>query len=226
MTRKQKHKIRDAKPSATAQQQRTVRTVLDPDNDFQAADVYARRLRGSSEKTIELQPAIVFDFAEAQGIVDALLVDAWVMRERAELTLPPSTFAIEPTDVVNLDLNGRIFEMRADSMGFEYSRPAKLVRTDEATYGTSDGPPPTRQPKPISEPGPALLEVMDLPILTPTEVPGAPRLAAYAEPWARVNVFRSPANSGYLWISSSSIVRQSAGRCSTSIPGRSGTGTW
>jgi hypothetical protein len=51
---------------------------LDPDNDFQAADVYARRLRGSSEKTIELQPAIVFDFAEAQGIVDALLVDAWV----------------------------------------------------------------------------------------------------------------------------------------------------
>jgi hypothetical protein len=185
-----------------AQETELPRTVhlqfLDPDNDFQAADVYARRLRGSSEKTIELQPAIVFDFAEAQGIVDALLVDAWVMRERAELTLPPSAFAIEPTDVVNLDLNGRIFEMRADSMGFEYSRPAKLVRTDEATYGTSDGPPPTRQPKPISEPGPALLEVMDLPILTPTEVPGAPRLAAYAEPWARVNVFRSPANSGYL----------------------------
>jgi hypothetical protein len=171
---------------------------LDPDNDFQAADVYARRLRGSSEKTIELQPAIVFDFAEAQGIVDALLVDAWVMRERAELTLPPSAFAIEPTDVVNLDLNGRIFEMRADSVGFEYSRPAKLIRTDEATYGTSDGPPPTRQPKPVTEPGPALLEIMDLPVLTSVEVPGAPRLAAYAAPWARVNVFRSPATSGYL----------------------------
>jgi hypothetical protein len=171
---------------------------LDPDNDFQAADVYARRLRGSSAKTIELQPAIVFDFAEAQGIVDTLLVDAWVMRERSELTFPPSAFAIEPTDVVNLDLNGRIFQMRADSVGFEQSRPAKLVRTDEATYGTSDGPPPTRQPKPVTEPGPALLEIMDLPILTPTEVAGVPRLAAYAEPWARVNVFRSPATSGYL----------------------------
>jgi hypothetical protein len=185
-----------------AQETELPRTVhlqfLDPDNDFQAADVYARRLRGSSEKTIELQPAIVFDFAEAQGIVDALLVDAWVTRERAELTLPPSAFAVEPTDVVNLDLNGRIFEMRADSVGFEYSRPAKLVRTDEATYGTSDGPPPTRQPKPITEPGPALLEIMDLPILTPSEVPGVPRLAAYAEPWARVNVFRSPTTSGYL----------------------------
>jgi hypothetical protein len=185
-----------------AQETELPRTVhlqfLDPDNDFQAADVYARRLRGSSEKTIELQPAIVFDFAEAQGIVDALLVDAWVMRERAELTLPPSAFAIEPTDVVNLDLNGRTFEMRADSVGFEYSRPAKLVRTDTATYGTSDGPPPTRQPKPITEPGPAVLEIMDLPILTPSEVPGVPRLAAYAEPWARVNVFRSPVTSGYL----------------------------
>jgi hypothetical protein len=185
-----------------AQETELPRTVhlqfLDPDNDFQAADVYARRLRGSSEKTIELQPAIVFDFAEAQGIVDALLVDAWVMRERAELTLPPSAFAIEPTDVVYLELNSRIFEMRADSVGFEYSRPAKLVRTDEATYGTSDGPPPTRQPKPVTEPGPALLEIMDLPILTPTEVAGVPRLAAYAEPWARVNVFRSPATSGYL----------------------------
>jgi hypothetical protein len=185
-----------------AQETELPRTVhlqfLDPDNDFQAADVYARRLRGSSEKTIELQPAIVFDFAEAQGIVDALLVDAWVMRERAELTLPPSAFAIEPTDVLNVDLNGRIFEMRADQVGFEYSRPARLVRTDEATYGTSDGPPPTRQPKPITEPGPAVLEIMDLPVLTPNEVAGVPRLAAYAEPWARVNVFRSPATSGYL----------------------------
>lgn len=171
---------------------------LDPDNDFQAADVYARRLRGSSAKTIELQRAIVFDFAEAQGIVDTLLVDAWVMRERSELTLPPSAFAIEPTDVVNLDLNGRIFQMRADSVGFERSRSAKLVRTDEATYGASDGPPPTRQPKPIIEPGPAALQIMDLPILAPSEVPGVPRLAAYAEPWARVNVFRSPATSGYL----------------------------
>lgn len=185
-----------------AQETELPRTVhlqfLDPDNDFQAADVYARRLRGSSEKTIELQPAIVFDFAEAQGIVDALLVDAWVMRERAELTLPPSAFAIEPTDVVNLDLNGRIFEMRADQVGFEYSRPARLVRTDEATYGTADGAPPTRQPKPITEPGPAVLEIMDLPVLTPNEVPGVPRLAAYGEPWARVNVFRSPVTSGYL----------------------------
>jgi hypothetical protein len=171
---------------------------LDPDNDFQAADVYARRLRGSSEKTIELQPAIVFDSAEAQGIADALLVDAWVMRERAELTLPPSAYAIEPTDVVNLDLNGRIFQMRADEVGFEHSRPAKLVRTDEATYGAADGPPPTRQPKPVTEPGPALLEIMDLPVLTPGEVPGVPRLAAYAEPWARVNVFRSPTISGYV----------------------------
>jgi hypothetical protein len=170
---------------------------LDPDNDFQAADVYARRLRGASDKTIELQPAIVFDFAEAQGIVDALLVDAWVMRERAELTLPPSAFAIEPTDVVYLDLNGRMFQMRADAVGFERIRPAKLVRTDEATYGTSDGPPPTRQPKPVVEPGPAVLTIMDLPTLTQSDMPGVPYLAAYAEPWARENVFRSPATSGY-----------------------------
>jgi hypothetical protein len=39
---------------------------------------------------------------------------------------------------------------------------------------------------------------MDLPVLTPAEVPGAPRLAAYAEPWARVDVFRSPSTSGFV----------------------------
>ena len=171
---------------------------IDQENDFQAADVYSRRLRGASSRTIELQLALVLDYGEAQGIADAILVDAWVMRERAELTLPPSAYAVEPTDVVQLEANGRTLEVRAEEIGFQHARPAKLVRTDAATYGVPDHASPTRQPKPVAEPGPAILHFMDLPILTPTEVAGVPRLAAYGEPWARVSVYRSPAESGYV----------------------------
>ena len=97
---------------------------LDPDNDYQSADVYSRRLRGSSRRTIEVTPALAIDYSEAQGIADALLVDTWVMRERADLALPPSAYALEPTDVVTLDLNGRSFEMRVEQLGYERSRPA------------------------------------------------------------------------------------------------------
>ncbi|CUA90595.1 Putative phage tail protein/GTA TIM-barrel-like domain [Chelatococcus sambhunathii] len=171
---------------------------LDPDNDYQSADVYSRRLRGSSRRTIELTPALALDYSEAQGIADALLVDTWVMRERADLTLPPSAYALEPTDVVTLDLNGRSFEMRIEQLGYERNRPARLVRTDEATYGAPDAPSRLRQPRPEAEPGPAVLHIMDLPVLTASEIAGVPRLAAYAEPWARVDVFRSPATSGFV----------------------------
>ena len=170
---------------------------LDPDNDYQPSDVYARRLRGSSNNTIELTPAIVLDYAEAQGLADMLLVDAWVMRERGELILPPSSYALEPTDVIDLAVNDRTFEMRLEEIGYQQTRPAKLTRTNEATYGAAEGAAPTRQPKSVSEPGPALLEIMDLPILTADEVPGVPRLAAYAEPWSRVSVYRSPTSSGF-----------------------------
>ncbi len=170
---------------------------LDPDNDYQVADVYSRRLRGSSQRSIEITPAIVLDMAEAQGIADVLLIDAWVQRELANLVLPPSSYVFEPTDIINLSLNGRIFQMRIDEIGYQHTRPAKLTRTDAATYGAADGAPPTRQPKPEAEPGPVVLQIMDLPILSPNEVAGAPRLAAYAKPWARANVYRSPTGTGY-----------------------------
>lgn len=170
---------------------------LDPENNYQTADVYARRLKGSSQKITEIRPAIVLDFAEAQGIADTLLVDAWVMRESATLSLPPSSYALEPTDVIGLLLNGRTFTMRLDEIGYQHSRPAQLTRTDAATYGAADGASPSRPQPPGIEPGPAILQILDLPILVPTEVAGVPRFAAYAEPWSRVNVFRSPTTSGY-----------------------------
>lgn len=171
---------------------------VDRDTDFQAADVYSRRLRGSSARTIASQPPLVFDFGEAQGIVDAQLIDAWVMRERAEITLPPSAYAIEPTDVITLQVNGRTLEMRVEEVGYQHARPAKLVRTDAATYGVPDGAAPTRTPRPVIEPGPVVLHIMDLPMLSPSEIAGAPRLAAYGEPWARASVYRSPTTSGYV----------------------------
>lgn len=51
---------------------------------------------------------------------------------------------------------------------------------------------------PIRRPGPALLYLMDLPLLDASETPGAPRFAAFAKPWQRVHVFRSPGASGYV----------------------------
>ncbi len=170
---------------------------IDPDSDYLVSDVYARRLKGSNSKTIELTPSISLDFGQAQGIVENILVDQHVMRERAELTLPPSAFALEPTDVISLDLNGRFFEMRIAELGYQHMRPAKLVRTDAATYGIAEGAAPTRVPTKVSNSGPVILHIMDLPLIDVSEVAGVPRLAAYAEPWARCAVYRSPADVGF-----------------------------
>ena len=170
---------------------------IDPESDYQVADVYARRQRGSSQRAIEVTTAIVLDAAEAQGIVETLLIDAWVMRETAQLALPPSAFALEPTDVMALNINGRTLQVRIDQLGYQQFRTAQLTRTDVATYVAADGAVRSRPSASSSEPGPAVLKFMDLPLLTSSDVAGVPRLAAFAEPWARVCVYRSPASTGY-----------------------------
>ncbi|RJF70862.1 baseplate multidomain protein megatron [Rhodopseudomonas palustris] len=171
---------------------------LDPDNDYQVADVYARRLRGSSQKAIEITPAIALDPAEAQGIVEVLLVDAWVMREAAQITLPPSAYALEPTDMIELVLNGRRAQLRIEQLGTDQGRAAVLRRSDAATYVATEGVPRPRLSTSRAEPGPAVLKIMDLPMLTSADSPGRPRLAAFAEPWAGVAVYRSPTTTGYV----------------------------
>lgn len=109
------------------------------DNEFQTADVYSRRLKGSSQNNIDVRVELSLDFAAALGVADRLLTDAWVMRESAGLALPPSAYALEPCDVVEMSLNGRSFTARLDEIGHQPARPAKLTRTDAITYVATDG---------------------------------------------------------------------------------------
>ena len=170
---------------------------IDPENGYNTASVYARRLAGASDRTIEVRAAVALDYAEAQGISEVVLHDVWLGRETADAVLPPSAFALEPTDVIRLDLGDRELDMRLGEIGFAPSRAAKLIQTDAATYGAVDGPDRGQQPNDPDEPGPAALYFLDLPMLVSNENPGAPRLAAYADPWARVSTFHSPSGAGF-----------------------------
>ncbi|HEB77634.1 MAG TPA: hypothetical protein ENI90_03785, partial [Methylothermaceae bacterium] len=172
--------------------------AIDGDGDYQQQAVEAKRLKGQSVRVSETTLAVVMDRGQAQGIADRLLIDAHVMRERAEFVCAPSALNLDPGDVVALQASGRTYDLRLEAIGYEHVRPAKAVRTDASVYDRTAGPVATPEPVAATEAGKPLLEILDLPLLRGDEAPHAPLLAAYASPWNGVAVYRSPGSSGFV----------------------------
>ena len=171
----------------------------DTDVDYNVGSVTARRLIGQSNRISQNEFAIVLQRDDAQNIADILLIDAWIMRERVAASLPPSTLALDPNDVITLTLNSRSFDFRLDEINFEYSRQFTGLRTDGSIYYKVDGPQTGKKQGTVPIPVNSGIEFMDLPMLTDTVNPWGPWIALYANPWGAYAVYRSPTTSGYVF---------------------------
>ncbi|HWA31780.1 MAG TPA: glycoside hydrolase/phage tail family protein, partial [Rhizomicrobium sp.] len=87
-------------------------TYIDADSDYRSAVTEARRLMSLSDRVAQSTLPIVMDQAQASGIGARLLQDAWVMRETAQFSLPPSQLALDPADEVELTAGGRTHRLR------------------------------------------------------------------------------------------------------------------
>ncbi|MEH3144414.1 MAG: glycoside hydrolase/phage tail family protein [Methylobacterium frigidaeris] len=164
---------------------------LDPTRAYQAAAVEARRLDGRAAAVSRVSLPLALDTGAARGLARALLYQAVTERESVTATLPPSALALDPGDVVALDLGGVSTEYRLTRLGHERGRPASGVRVDAGVFAYRDGTPEARVPVPPATAGVALFEVLDLPLLRGSAVAHAPYLAAYTAPWSPVAVQRA-----------------------------------
>ncbi|GLK75989.1 hypothetical protein GCM10008171_12430 [Methylopila jiangsuensis] len=164
---------------------------VDPEIDYRQGAVEARRLAGEGRAVAEISVPLALTAPEAQALADGLLIEASVRRERGEWTLPPGRLALEPGDLVAFAAHGRTTLMRLDEVGEEYGRPVKAVRADpdaRSVAPVQDDPrPPPDRPRAVAP----VFAVLDLPLLSGDEPAHAPRLAAYAKPWAPMAVYRS-----------------------------------
>ena len=112
--------------------------------------------------------------------------------------LPPSRLALDPCDVILLDHDGRLTELRLVSIADSDVRGIDAVRQDRAVY---DLPPGDPRPASLSTPtvfGAPDVILLDLPQLRDDQPAHRPLVAAHATPWpGEMAVFRSAATDGF-----------------------------
>jgi len=99
--------------------------------------------------------------------------------------------ALDATDVVALDIDGRLLPHRLDRIADGDSREIEATRVAPDLYVAVDGPDTAPEPPSLRRSGPLETIILDLPILRGDEIPHAPYVAAFAEPWPGAAVFMS-----------------------------------
>lgn len=158
----------------------------------------SKRLLGNSLRVAESSIAVVTEYDKVKTASDIVLMDAWLSRERLSVKLPPSMLAADPTDIIQLTLNGLTNEYRIEEVNFQYELAAELVRTDRGLYFRASAPPPTDVITAPEEPAYPLVDFVEIPLQRDSEAPGGPFLAVYANPWQSNAVYRSPQEADYV----------------------------
>ncbi len=165
---------------------------------YQQAVAEARRLTGASGRVAEADLAIVLDDSLAGSLVESWLYETWAARERASFSLPPSTLALEPGDVVSVDIAGRNRLLRMTDVTERGVREIAALSIDPDVYDQIDVPSRTAtEPAPVQIGAPAVM-LMDLPSWTMSADAQSGYVAAMQKPWpGSVALYVSPQTTAY-----------------------------
>ena len=151
--------------------------------DYRASSVSSRRLAGGSTRVTTTDTGAIMSYATASGLADTALQDAWAGRETFTLALPQRALALEPADVVLIDVAGdtrTVLVTKVEDAGLRRIE-ARSIEPDILAAV----PAAARVTAPKAAPLVAAPEVMllNLPLLTGTEAGYAPHVAVFASPW-------------------------------------------
>ncbi|MEJ1158008.1 baseplate multidomain protein megatron [Prosthecomicrobium sp. N25] len=89
-------------------------TVSDPLRDFRRTTVESARLVGSSRRETRADLPVVAAIETMASRAEIWLQDVWAGRETVAFSLPPSRLAVEPGDVLALDLGSRALTVQVE----------------------------------------------------------------------------------------------------------------
>ncbi len=162
--------------------------------------------RGAAEATLEptasrrvevSEQAIALTSGKADAAARRWLAESHVARDHAAFALPPSRLAVDATDVVALAIDGRRLPHRIDRIADGDVREVEATRVAPDLYAPTDGPDVTPEPPSLARTGPLISVFLDLPLLRGDEIPHAPYIAAFADPWPGAAVFTSVGGDDY-----------------------------
>ena len=171
---------------------------MSAEDDYQQAVAEARRLTGASGRVAQADLPIVLDDSLSGAIAETWLYETWAARERASFSLPPSSLALEPGDVIELTSGGRMRSLRLTEVSEHGVREIEARSIDADVYDRISVPARPVAPKPAIQSGSPGLAFLDLPLLDATAPPESGYVAAVQVPWpGSVAVYSSPQTSGY-----------------------------
>lgn len=172
--------------------------VARADEDYEAAQVEARRITVDTTRIASESFPMAVPPEEAERRCRRALIEAWVGRETAAFRLPPSRLALDPADAIRLAHDSRLVDLRLVSIADAEARGIEAVRQDRATYDLPPGDPRAASLTRVVVFGAPDAVLMDLPQLTEEQPAHRPMVAAHAVPWpGEMAVFRSPSTDGF-----------------------------
>jgi hypothetical protein len=142
---------------------------IDEGRDYQSSTATVRKQIGRSESVTTFSLPIVLTIEQAQAIGQRALREIWQGREAFDLKLPTRWLKLDPTDLVDVPVDGVTRRLLVTSV--TYGRPGLVlvrgIATDGGvpefvTVGTGSGELPPSAPEP---PAPIRVELLDMPIM-------------------------------------------------------------
>jgi len=115
--------------------------VARADEEYDGITVEARRITVEAHRVSSDSFPMVVPPEEADRRCRRALMEAWVSRETGAFRLPPSRLALDPGDVIALDHDGRLAEMRLLSIADAEARGIEAIRQDRDAYDLPPGSP-------------------------------------------------------------------------------------
>ncbi len=181
-------------------------SFADPYRGYASAAVEGRKAIGNSQNVATLSTAAVLDPAYAADTALSLLQQVWAGRETGTIKLPPSRLALDAGDAVTVTFDGLTLPFRLKSVHTTTFRTAELVGFDPSLLRVASRPQPRTGTPKLGSYGPPVIEFLSLPPVTGAEPElWAPRIAAYASPWAGVDVYRANGGGGYDYVTTAAV---------------------
>ena len=171
---------------------------IDVFKNYESSAVIAQREVVQTENSPVIDIPMVMDYVRAQQAVDRMLYSTWARKETSDFSVMPNFIALEPGDVVSINANGFVKNVRIEGLSDSAVREVSARSFDLTVFtpiGGANRTNPQSNSLVVSSP---ILLLMDLPLLD-VSLPGyRPYTAAYSSPWVGgVAVYKSITTSNY-----------------------------
>ncbi|WP_374432325.1 glycoside hydrolase TIM-barrel-like domain-containing protein [Tabrizicola sp.] len=167
---------------------------VDAQSSYEIRSVEARFPDEDTPSVSQSDMPLALIRTEGQTAVKRWLAEARVARDTIRFGLPKSRLSIGAGDVIAL--GGRRY--RVDRVEQAEGQLLEAVRVEPGIYLPSGRVDETITVRPFVPPLPVLPILLDLPLITGSEVPHAPHVAVAADPWpGTVAVWSSSVDAGY-----------------------------